>query len=109
MTRFGTVVAIAHLTSRDSAVRYKKMMWEPAERLRLLRETGSFAGDVEEETVMLIADGEPHLVPGAPEHDHVRCPRHRSWALDLDGVVKKIQVARVTRRRETFPSFPPQD
>jgi hypothetical protein len=57
---------------------------------------------------MLIVGGDRHIVPGAPLHDHVRCPRHRSWALDLDGVSEKIEVARATRRRETFPATPPR-
>jgi len=73
-----------------------------------LREEGYFTGYVEEETVMLIGDGETHVLPGAIGHDHVRCPRHGSWPLDLDGVRRKIQVE-VTRRRETFAAIPPRD
>jgi len=109
MTTFGTVVAVTHLTSRDSATRYMKMMRDPVERDRLLREDGYFSGLVEEETVMMIVDGERHLVPGAVDHDHVRCPRHGSWALGLDGVAKMVEVARANGRRETFGTIPPAD
>lgn len=106
-TRFGTVVALVHMTSRDSAKRYKEMMRRPEERLRLLQDEGYFSGLIEEVPVMLICDGESHLVPGAPDHDLVRCTRHGSWPVDVDGVREMVQLAKVTRRRETFATSPP--
>jgi hypothetical protein len=106
-TGLGTVVALAHLTSRDSAKRYKEMMRRPEERLQLLREEGYFSGYIEEEPVMLIFDGECHLVPGAENHDYVRCTRHGSWPLDLEGVARKVQLSTATKRREAFGTTPP--
>ena len=101
LTELGKVVALARFTSRDSAKKYKEMMRRPEERLRL---EGYFSGLIEEEPVLLIVSGEQHVVPGAHNHDHVRCSRHGSWPLDLDGVCKRSRWR--GRRCDATPSLP---
>ena len=102
----GVVVVVNRLRQVDSVRYYQRLASRPDERTRKWKDEGAFP----EEPVLIEVEGRWERVPGSNALPTVRCLGHRhgdqEWTLDIDAVIQKVHLARITGSAQTMGSIP---
>lgn|GEM_PF-4159372 len=102
-TNFGTVVSTLEF-DRDSEREWYQRHYKSAAMRHTLWREGGF---VTERPILLRADGTWHEVPGEPDAQIVRCPRHGRWRLDIEELKQSVDAALRDRKHTRYQTIPP--